>query len=95
VEFVDDPAIDLAVISAILSSNEDIALSPKLCFAAEVGLSGELRPVARLEQRISEAQKLGYEEIVISSHSKLGKEKFTIKLISCGKVEEVFQHLFG
>jgi DNA repair protein RadA/Sms len=92
---VDDPAIDLAVISAILSSNEDIALSPKLCFAAEVGLSGELRPVARLEQRISEAQKLGYEEIVISSHSKLGKEKFTIKLISCGKVEEVFQHLFG
>ena len=92
---VDDPAIDLAVISAILSSNEDIALSPKLCFAAEVGLSGELRPVARLEQRISEAQKLGYEEIVISSHSKLGKEKFSIKLISCGKVEEVFQHLFG
>jgi DNA repair protein RadA/Sms len=92
---VDDPAIDLAVISAILSSNEDIALSPKLCFAAEVGLSGELRPVARLEQRISEAQKLGYEEIVISSHSKLGKEKFSIKLISCGKVEEVFQYLFG
>lgn len=92
---VDDPAIDLAVIAAILSSNEDIALSPKLCFAAEVGLSGELRPVARVEQRISEAQKLGYEEIVISSHSKLGKEKFAIKLISCGKVEEVFQHLFG
>lgn len=92
---VDDPAIDLAVVAAILSSNEDIALSPKLCFAAEVGLSGELRPVARVEQRISEAQKLGYEEIVISSHSKLGKEKYAIKLISCGKVEEVFQHLFG
>ncbi len=92
---VDDPAIDLAVVAAILSSNEDIALSPKLCFAAEVGLSGELRPVARIEQRISEAQKMGYDEIVISSHSKLGKAKFAIKLISCGKVEEVFQHLFG
>jgi len=51
--------------------------------------------VARVEQRISEAQKMGYDEIVISSHSKLGKEKFAIKLISCGKVEEVFQHLFG
>ena len=92
---VDDPAIDLAVIAAILSSNEDIALAPKTCFAAEVGLSGELRPVSRAEQRISEAEKLGFDEIVISSHSKLPKAKFAIKVVRCGKIEEVFQHLFG
>jgi DNA repair protein RadA/Sms len=92
---VDDPAIDLAVIAAILSSNEDIALNAKTCFAAEVGLSGELRPVSRAEQRISEAEKLGFDEIVISSHSKLPQGKFAIKVVRCGKIEEVFQHLFG
>ncbi len=92
---VDDPAIDLAVVAAILSSNEDIALSPKICFAAEVGLSGELRPVSRAEQRISEAEKLGFDEIVISSHTKTATGKFGLKVIRCGKIEEVFQHLFG
>jgi DNA repair protein RadA/Sms len=92
---VDDPAIDLAVVAAILSSNEDIALSPKICFAAEVGLSGELRPVSRAEQRISEAEKLGFDEIVISSHTKTPTGKFGLKIIRCGKIEEVFQHLFG
>lgn len=92
---VDDPAIDLAVVAAILSSNEDIALSPRICFAAEVGLSGELRPVSRVEQRVSEAEKLGFEEMIISRHSKIKPSQTGLKLISCGKVEEVFQHLFG
>ncbi len=92
---VDDPAIDLAVVAAILSSNEDIALAPRQCFAAEVGLSGEIRPVSRIDQRINEAQKLGFEEIFISSHSKLGKQDYAIKVVQCGKIEEVFQHLFG
>lgn len=92
---VDDPAIDLAVVAAILSSNEDLALASKICFAAEVGLSGELRPVPRLEQRISEAEKLGFEEIVCSGHSKWNRKKAAIKVLEFTKVEEVFQHLFG
>lgn len=92
---VDDPAIDLAVVAAILSSNEDMALSPQICFAAEVGLSGELRPVPRLEQRISEAEKLGFEEIVCSAHSKWNRKSSAIKVLEFKKIEEVFQHLFG
>lgn len=92
---VDDPAIDLAVVAAILSSNEDIALPPKICFAAEVGLSGEIRPVSRIEQRISEAEKMGFEQIFVSSHNKLSDGKFGIKVVRCGKIEEVFQYLFG
>ncbi|WP_417600175.1 DNA repair protein RadA [Owenweeksia hongkongensis] len=92
---VDDPAIDLAVVAAILSSNEDIALPPKICFAAEVGLSGEIRPVSRIEQRISEAEKMGFDQVFISSHNKLQEGKFGIKVVRCGKIEEVFQHLFG
>lgn len=93
---VTDPALDLAVIAAILSSNEDIPLSPGVCFAAEVGLSGEIRPVPRLEQRLSEADKLGLETIFISRHSKLSRGfKTGLKVVQCGKTEEVFQHLFG
>ncbi len=92
---VDDPAIDLAVVAAILSSNEDMALSPQICFAAEVGLSGELRPVPRLEQRISEAEKLGFEEIVCSAHSKWNRKSSAINVLEFKKIEEVFQHLFG
>ncbi len=92
---VDDPAIDLAVIAAILSSNEDIALASKICFAAEIGLSGELRPVPRLEQRISEAEKLGFEEIVCSGHGKWNRKKVGIKVLEFNRVEEVFQYLFG
>jgi len=92
---VDDPAIDLAVVAAILSSNEDIPLSAKACFAAEVGLSGEVRPVPRIEQRINEAEKLGFEEIFISSYNKWKGQPTGIKVICCGKVEEVFRHLFG
>jgi len=92
---VDDPALDLAVIAAILSSNEDIPLGARQCFAAEVGLSGEIRPVSRVDQRISEAEKLGFEEIFVSSYSKLSGKGYGIKVVQCGKIEEVFQRLFG
>lgn len=92
---VDDPALDLAVIAAILSSTEDSALSPKICFAAEVGLSGEVRPVSRIEQRLREAEKLGFEEIIISSYNKFQASDYQISISSCGKIEEVFTRLFG
>jgi DNA repair protein RadA/Sms len=94
---VDDPSIDLAVVCAILSSNVDIAIEGKSCFAAEVGLSGEIRPVPRVEQRIGEAEKLGYKRIFISKHSKgITQGQFKkIKIIAVGKIEEVLQHLFG
>lgn len=93
---VDDPAIDLAVVSAVLSSNGDIPIDSKTCFAAEVGLSGEIRPVSRIEQRIAEAEKLGYETIVISKYnSKTAKiAGKNIKVVTVGKVEEVFRLLF-
>ncbi|MFT7158380.1 MAG: DNA repair protein RadA/Sms, partial [Parvicella sp.] len=92
---VDDPATDLAVVVAVLSSSEDIPVDDKACFAAEVGLAGEIRPVPRIEQRISEAEKLGFDSIFISRHNKLQGAKFGIKVIQVGKVEEVFKHLFG
>ncbi|HPR26471.1 DNA repair protein RadA [Lentimicrobium sp.] len=94
---VDDPATDLAVVSAVLSSSIDIPVSSKTCFAAEVGLSGEIRPVTRVEQRVSEAEKLGFGTIVISklnlkaARSSAGR----IKIQPVGKVEEVFRLLFG
>src|SRR3990167_8541555 len=69
---VDDPAIDLAVISAVLSSGEDLFIPSTVCFAAEVGLSGEIRPVSRIDQRISEAEKLGFEKIFISKYNQKG-----------------------
>jgi DNA repair protein RadA/Sms len=94
---VDDPAIDLGVICAILSSSEDIAVSDKTCFAAEVGLTGEIRAVTRIEQRIAEAQKLGFEEIFISRYSMKGidKKAFSIRIHPVAKVEEVFSLLFA
>ncbi len=95
---VEDPAIDLSVICSILSSSEDIAISPKICLAAEVGLSGEIRPVTRVDQRISEAEKLGFEQIIISKYNLKGLDlnrykSITVKAVS--KVEEVFAHLFA
>src|SRR5690606_24388384 len=72
---VEDPAIDLAVLIAIISSQQDIALSGNLAFAAEVGLSGEIRAVNRIEQRIAEAAKLGFEKIYISKYNAKGLEK--------------------
>lgn len=94
---VDDPAIDLAVVCAVLSSNEDFPISPKTCFAAEVGLSGEIRAVNRLEQRIAEAEKLGFEKIFVSSYGfkKPVSSKFSIKIIPVARIENVFSHLFG
>ena len=75
----DDPALDLAVIASILSSNQDIAISERYCFAGEIGLSGEIRPVPQIEHRISEAEKLGYEKIFVSNLNKIPKKKYTIK----------------
>lgn len=93
---VDDPSIDLAVVAAILSSNEDIAIHPEFCFAAEVGLSGEIRPVTRIDQRISEAEKLGFTNLFVSAYNfKKATPKTAIQLHQVTKIEEVFQHLFG
>ncbi len=94
---VSDPAIDLAVISAILSSSLDIAVDRTVCMTGEVGLSGEIRPVSRIEQRISEAAKLGFERIIIpkSNIHGLEKRKLGIELVPVTKVEEAFKHLFG
>ena len=94
---VSDPAIDLAVISAILSSSLDIAVDRTICMTGEVGLSGEIRPVSRIEQRIAEAAKLGFERIIIPKSNMHGLEKrqLGIELVPVTKVEEAFKHLFG
>ncbi|KAA9039365.1 DNA repair protein RadA [Ginsengibacter hankyongi] len=93
---VEDPSIDLAVLSALLSSYEDVALPLHICFAGEVGLSGEIRAVNRIEQRIAEAEKLGFEKIVVSKYNTkgLGKSKFSIEVVALGKVEELYKYLF-
>lgn len=93
---VEDPSIDLAIVCALLSSYEDVPLPAHLCFAGEVGLSGEIRAVNRIEQRIAEAEKLGFEKIIVSKYNakSLGKLKFGIEVIALGKVEEVYQYLF-
>ena len=91
---IEDPAIDLAVICSILSSDQDIALDRLDCFAGEIGLSGEIRPVSRIEQRIKEADKLGYKRIIISKHNKISLKKINIEIIQCRKIEEVFKLLF-
>jgi DNA repair protein RadA/Sms len=94
---VEDPGIDLALVCAVLSSNEDMPISPKTCFAGEVGLSGEIRPVNRADQRISEAEKLGFDRIFVSRYNQKGIEQknFNIEIVFVGKIEEVFGHLFG
>jgi DNA repair protein RadA/Sms len=92
---VDDPAIDLAVIAAILSSNEDIPIEKGICFAAEVGLAGEIRPVQRVEQRILEAEKLGYTTIIVSKNNKIGLKNTKIKVQLAAKIEDVVRSLFG
>jgi DNA repair protein RadA/Sms len=93
-----DPAhADLAVISAVLSSSVDIAIGSKICMAGEVGLSGEIRPVNRLEQRVSEAEKLGFEKMIISKYNKKGIDfgRFKIEISLVSKVQEVPKILFG
>jgi len=91
---VEDPAIDLAVVCAILSSNEDDPIAQNVCFAAEVGLSGEIRAVNRIEQRILEAEKLGFDKIILSKFNKIANKKFNIEIIKVSKIEEVIQVLF-
>ncbi|MEC4003330.1 DNA repair protein RadA [Flavobacterium sp. SUN052] len=92
---VDDPAIDLAVVASILSSNEDIAVGKDVCFAGEIGLSGEIRPVNRVEQRIQEAEKLGFATIFVSKYNKIATKFPGIKVVLVSKIEEVVEHLFG
>lgn len=100
---VEDPSIDLAILCALLSSFEDIPLSQSICFAGEVGLSGEIRAVNRIEQRIAEADKLGFEKIVVSKYnlgkgrkgqSKLQTGQYNIEIIEMSKVDELYQYLF-
>lgn len=94
---VNDPAIDLAVISSILSSNMDVEIEPAVCMAGEVGLSGEIRPINRIEQRIAEAQKLGFKRILVprANMKRLDLQRFNIEVKAVSKVEEAFRELFG
>lgn len=93
---VNDPGMDLSVMSAVLSSNLDIAMERKICLAGEVGLSGETRPVNRIEQRIMEAEKLGFEKILIPQNNLKGfTSKANIEIIEVRKVEEAFRYLFS
>ena len=92
---VDDPAIDLAVVAAILSSNEDLTIDKDVCFAGEVGLTGEIRPVNRVEQRIQEAEKLGFSTIFVSKHNKISPKDFKIDVRLVAKIEDLVSELFG
>jgi DNA repair protein RadA/Sms len=90
---VDDPAIDLAVVAAILSSNNDDAITENFCFAAEVGLSGEIRPVQRVDQRIMEAEKLGFETIFIAKHNKFSLKSTKIQIQLLSKIEDLLNFI--
>jgi DNA repair protein RadA/Sms len=93
---VEDPSIDLAVLCALLSSYEDTPIPHEVCFAGEVGLSGEIRAVNRIEQRIAEAEKLGFQKIIVSRYNQkvLSRQRFNIEIVTMGRVEEVYRHLF-
>jgi DNA repair protein RadA/Sms len=91
---VDDPALDLAVIAAILSSNADEPIHGKVCFAAEVGLTGEIRPVTKVEQRIREAEKLGFKRIYVSGHHAVEKAHYDIAIVGLKRIEELVQAQF-
>lgn len=94
---VTDPAIDLSVIAAVLSSNGDMPIEGDVCMAGEVGLSGEIRPVSRIEQRIAEAQKLGFKRILIPAHNAKGLDtkSYKIELVPVRRVVEAVRELFG
>jgi len=94
---VDDPAIDLAVVAAVLSSSEDIAIENNVCFAAEVGLSGEIRAVTHIENRILEADKLGFEKIIISKFNLKGLDigRYKIEVVGASKTEDMLRELLG
>ena len=94
---VSDPAIDLAVACSVLSSNVDIPISPRYCFAAEMGLSGEVRPVSRVEQRVAEADRIGFEKIFVSKYNMRGinKKRFGLQIVEVAGIEEAFRALFA
>lgn len=93
---VEDPAIDLAIVTALISSLEDVCIPPDICFAGEVGLSGEIRAVTRIEQRIQEADRLGFKQIFISKYNTKGlnQERYSIEIMTIGKIEELYRRLF-
>ena len=90
----EDPSLDLAIVSAVLSSYHDTPLNEKICFASEIGLSGELRPVSKLNKRISEAEKLGYEVFVTSNFKKEFIEERNIKILELEKIGSLITKLF-
>ncbi len=92
---VDDPAIDLAVVAAIISSSEDMPVDNNICFAGEVGLSGEIRAISRIEPRILEAEKLGFEKIMISRYNLKGidKKRMNIEIVPVNKIQDVAERL--
>jgi DNA repair protein RadA/Sms len=92
---VEDPAIDLGVIAAIVSSYENLPVDQQICFIGEVGLSGEIRAVNRIEQRIGEAEKLGFKTVYLSKFNKLPKTNFSINVVEISKIEELLSFLFG
>jgi DNA repair protein RadA/Sms len=92
---VDDPALDLAVACAVLSSSEDIALSLNAAFCGEIGLGGEIRPVSRIDQRLAEAQKMGYKEIFISSRSRFDKKPKGLEVHTVNRIDQLLSILFG
>jgi DNA repair protein RadA/Sms len=93
---IEDPSIDLAIVSALLSSYEDVPINQHYCFAGEVGLSGEIRAVNRIEQRIAEAEKLGFQKIILSKYNakSIANIKMNIEIVALAKVEELYQYLF-
>lgn len=92
---VTDPALDLSVVAAVMSSNFDVALPPRTAFAGEVGLSGEVRTVTRMDQRVAEAEKLGFETIYIPKGNLKGvRDNYKIQIVEVGKVQELPQYLF-
>jgi DNA repair protein RadA/Sms len=93
---IEDPSIDLSVIVALLSSYEDVPVPHNICFAGEIGLNGEIRAVNRIEQRIAEAEKLGFEKIIVSKYNKksFNPKNFKIEIVAFNQVQEVYQHLF-
>jgi DNA repair protein RadA/Sms len=93
---VEDPAIDLSIVASLISSLIDVSIPSNFCFAGEVGLSGEIRAVSRIEQRIAEADRLGFKEIYISKYNSKGLElsKFNLRVYALGKVDELKGVLF-
>jgi DNA repair protein RadA/Sms len=93
---LEDPGLDLGIVASILSSYQNIAIDSSIAFSGEIGLSGEVRAVSRIEQRISEAEKLGFKEMMVSKYNKgIDSHRTNIKLIQIGKIEEAFEYLFG